>query len=190
MGQMLPHLHFDLGDILWFVGWVPTSSGAMVGACIGLFLLAMCERWISALRAVMEIHWRSRFVFVYSSMTLQSYNHTMPYRAEVARVNKHNTIPSTATPTKKSLWGPLADAPPFIPAYDLTRGVLQLGQSGLAYLMMLAVMCALSLVISRYPVCLLHRRTFQVGFLLSIVIGLGVGETLFGRYINPEAYLI
>jgi hypothetical protein len=77
MGQMLPHLHFDLGDILWFVGWVPTSSGAMVGACIGLFLLAMCERWISALRAVMEIHWRSRCVFIFASTTLQSQSHAI-----------------------------------------------------------------------------------------------------------------
>lgn len=28
----------------------------------------------------------------------------------------------------------------------------------------------------------LFDRTYQVGFILSIVFGLGVGETLFGRY--------
>lgn len=61
-GEMLPYLHFTKGDILWLTGWVPSSVGAMVGACIGLFLLAMCERWISALRAVMDVHWRLQYV--------------------------------------------------------------------------------------------------------------------------------
>ena len=60
MGQMLPYLHFTPGDMLWFLGWVPTSAGAMVGTCIGLFLLGMCERWIAACRAVMYAHWAKR----------------------------------------------------------------------------------------------------------------------------------
>lgn len=32
-----------------------------------------------------------------------------------------------------------------------------------------------------------YDRTFQVGFIFSIVIGLGVGETLFGRYASHAA---
>jgi solute carrier family 31 (copper transporter), member 1 len=79
-GQMLPYLHFTTGDILWFLGygsllqgfdvltihdifldrWVPKSTGAMVGACIGLFLLAVFERWLAASRALGEAHWRTR----------------------------------------------------------------------------------------------------------------------------------
>jgi len=31
--------------------------------------------------------------------------------------------------------------------------------------------------------------TFQVAFILSIVVGLGVGEMLFGRYANRGAHL-
>ena len=59
-GSMLPYLHFTPGDNLWFMGWVPQSAGAMAGACIGLFLLALVERWITACRAVMEVHWTKR----------------------------------------------------------------------------------------------------------------------------------
>ena len=55
--------------------------------------------------------------------------------------------------------------PPFIPAHDLTRGVVFAAQSALSFALMLIVM------------------TFNVGFILSIVVGLGIGETLFGRYI-------
>ena len=60
---MIPWLHFTPGDILWFYGWVPSSTGAMVGTCIGLFLLALVDRWIAACRAVMEVHWSKRYVF-------------------------------------------------------------------------------------------------------------------------------
>lgn len=60
VGQMLTFLHFTPGDTLWFQGWVPASSGAMVGACIGLFFLAVVDRWMGACRAVMEVHWRTR----------------------------------------------------------------------------------------------------------------------------------
>lgn len=59
-GSMLPYLHFTPGDNLWFLGWVPQTAGAMVGACIGLFLLALVDRWIAACRAVMDVHWSKR----------------------------------------------------------------------------------------------------------------------------------
>lgn len=59
-GSMIPYLHFTRGDTLWFLGWVPQSAGAMVGACIGLFMLALVERWVAACRAVMEAHWSKR----------------------------------------------------------------------------------------------------------------------------------
>ena len=60
VGQMLPYLHFTTGDMLWFLGWVPKGTGAMIGACIGLFLLAVVERWIAACKAVMYAHWSRR----------------------------------------------------------------------------------------------------------------------------------
>lgn len=57
-GQMLGYLHFaPLGDILWFPGWVPTRAGPMAGACLGLFLLAVLNRWLAAARAVAERSW-------------------------------------------------------------------------------------------------------------------------------------
>jgi|SRR5882762_1051694 copper transporter 1 len=64
IGNMIPYLHFTPGDNLWFLGWVPRSAGAMVGTCIGLFLLALVERWIAASRAVMEAHWIKRQVII------------------------------------------------------------------------------------------------------------------------------
>ena len=59
-GKMLMWFHFTPGDNLWFQGWVPKSAGAMAGTCIGLFLLAVVDRGISACRGVMEMHWARR----------------------------------------------------------------------------------------------------------------------------------
>lgn len=63
-GMMRPYLHFTPGDTLWFLGWVPQSIGAMVGACIGLFMLALLDRWVSAMRNVAEVHWARRYASI------------------------------------------------------------------------------------------------------------------------------
>ena len=54
-GNMLPYLHFTLGDILWLQGWVPGRSTTLFAACVGLFLLGLLYRWIVALRAALEV---------------------------------------------------------------------------------------------------------------------------------------
>ncbi|KAI9430453.1 CTR copper uptake transporter [Lactarius indigo] len=145
MGNMVMYLHFTPGDNLWFLGWAPRTAGAMFGTCIGLFMLAIAERWLSAMRAVMEMHWRTR--------------------AQIVRANNFNT--SSVATSKSSQ--PSYDTfrrriPPFILSYDVPRGIMRMVLASINFLFMLAVM------------------TFQLGFIFSIVIGLGVGETLFGRY--------
>ncbi|KII83723.1 hypothetical protein PLICRDRAFT_119044 [Plicaturopsis crispa FD-325 SS-3] len=150
-GTMKPYLHFTPGDILWFDGWVPASTGAMVGTCIGLFLLAIIERWIGACRAVMEVHWAARAEIAYSEKKSESVG--LPQangRTPLLRVRK---------------------APPFIAAHDVARGVMQIAQSALGYAFMLTVM------------------TFQLGFIMSLLVGLGVGEMLFGRFTSAGAHL-
>ncbi|KAG2099235.1 CTR copper uptake transporter [Suillus discolor] len=140
VGNMLSYLHFTPGDTLWFLGWVPKSLGAMVGTCIALFMLAVIERWIAACRGVMEFHWSQQAIIIAS--------------------DKLNTLPTRTSPTgfiKRF-------TPPFIPAHDISRGVMFAAQTLLDYLFMLTVM------------------TFQLGFIFSLGVGLGVGETLFGRF--------
>ncbi|EIM84484.1 CTR copper uptake transporter [Stereum hirsutum FP-91666 SS1] len=159
-GNMLSYLHFTPGDTLWFLGWVPSSKGAMVGVCIGLFLLALVERWLAAVRGVMEVHWAVRAQIELSN-----------------RLNVRAGLPTPGTNTDEKITSQRSSSllglprrgamPPFIPAHDISRGVLHVGQTALSFLFMLAVM------------------TFQASFIISIIIGLGVGETLFGRYLHP-----
>ncbi|KAJ7442030.1 CTR copper uptake transporter [Mycena latifolia] len=140
-GTMMTTLHFSLGDTLWFAGWVPQSKGALAGACIGLFVLALVDRWIAAVRAMMEAHWR----------------------AAVRAACKNAKGEDTTGKGKRGMRMTL-QAPPFVPAHDVMRGAMHALQAVLGFAFMLAVM------------------TFQASFILALVLGLGVGEALFGRY--------
>ncbi|KAJ3982371.1 CTR copper uptake transporter [Lentinula detonsa] len=149
-GSMLTYLHFTVGgDILWFQGWVPQGPGAMFGACVGLFLLALVDRWIAACRAMMEVHWAKRAQIAYANKLNANEN-----------ADKKRAVPPSTPGNVFSM----RRAPPFIPAHDIVRGILHAGQAALTFAFMLVVM------------------TFQLGFIIAIVVGLGVGETLFGRY--------
>ncbi|KAJ7495622.1 CTR copper uptake transporter, partial [Mycena latifolia] len=60
-GMMMTALHFTpLGDTLWFASWAPATGGAVAGACIGLFALALLERWVAARRTVLQAQWALR----------------------------------------------------------------------------------------------------------------------------------
>lgn len=58
---MKPYLHFTFGDALWFAAWAPQTNGAVVGACIGLVMLAMFERMLVGIRGVLELEWSRRY---------------------------------------------------------------------------------------------------------------------------------
>ena len=60
--MMKPWLHFTGADVPFFRGLAPNSGGAIAAACIVLFLMALFERGLSGLRAIMEARWRQRFV--------------------------------------------------------------------------------------------------------------------------------
>jgi solute carrier family 31 (copper transporter), member 1 len=58
--MMTPYLHFMTGDYLYLKTWHPTSTGAVAGACIGLVVLALFDRWLAATRGVLDLRWRQR----------------------------------------------------------------------------------------------------------------------------------
>ncbi|KAK7676995.1 hypothetical protein QCA50_020024 [Cerrena zonata] len=167
-GQMLMWFHFTPGDNLWFEGWVPQSAGAMVGTCIGLFLLALVDRWIGACRGMMEMHWARRAQILKSDRL----NHKgLPTSTSEKTKSAQPQHAHASTMTNLTNAVMLRDIPPFILAHDSMRGIIHAGQAALQFAFMLAAM------------------TFQLGFIFSIVVGLGVGETLFGRFASHAAHM-
>lgn len=59
-GTMTMYLHFTPGDSILFGPWIPKTSRAVFGTCVGVFLLAMVDRWFSAMAAVMNSYWNMR----------------------------------------------------------------------------------------------------------------------------------
>jgi len=125
-GKMLFYLHFTPGDTLWFQGWVPLSNGAMAGACIGLFMLALVERWLVAIRAMAEVVWRKQAEIAY----INAQNATLDSTSE-SHLFKPPTVASVIT---------LRSIPPFIPDNDIARGIMHAGQAALTLAFMMVAM--------------------------------------------------
>jgi copper transporter 1 len=59
--MMTPYFHWMANaDALYFKAWVPRTPGALAGACISLFFLAMFERFLGAAKGLLEAWWRRR----------------------------------------------------------------------------------------------------------------------------------
>ncbi|KIY64943.1 hypothetical protein CYLTODRAFT_357659 [Cylindrobasidium torrendii FP15055 ss-10] len=152
-GMMVPYLHFTTGDYLLFKAWVVASSGATVGACIGLFLLATLDRLLAAGRAVMEGHWQRRAQLTHAIRLNAS-------DTEIAALRSGSPMKESTT-----LHTVMARrAPTFVLSQEISRGVMFAIQSVFGMVFMLSAM------------------TFNVAFIISIIVGYGVGETMFGRY--------
>ncbi|KAM5538233.1 hypothetical protein V8D89_008120 [Ganoderma adspersum] len=174
MDMMVPYLHFTGGDNLLFEAWHPSSRGALAGACIGLVLFAIFERWVNGMRGVLEARWRQQALATMLSSTSENSCHASGSPSSVPGASKLKEVgtsgveevdinPSPSQPGRR-LPRPIRTFPPFIPSHDIPRGALFAFQALLYYVLMLAVM------------------TFQAGYLISIVAGLTIGEVLLGRF--------
>jgi len=152
---MKPYLHFTPGDALWFTGWTPSSSGAIFGACFGLFLLSIAERLLNLIRAIMDAEWARR---TQKKRELDGGQEPLPSTSpdprEIASPPRYRSSRLLTTSLISTA----------VIHIRIHRGILFALQSAIAYFLMLAVM------------------TYNASFFLSIVVGLGVGEVLFGRF--------
>jgi len=163
-GTMKPWLHFTEGENLFFMSWVPLSTGAVIGACIGLFMLALVERWVASMRGIMEGYWVQK---MNEKSLIQVVLPANDFSLHEKSLQLEYNGPSPPRPVVRARVNSLASlrrAYPFILSHEVARGFTHACQSALGYSLMLAVM------------------TFHAGYIISIIVGLGVGEVLFGRY--------
>jgi len=179
---MTPWLHFTGGDNFFFKSLHPSSHGAIAAACVVLVLIAIFERWVSALRGVLEAHWARSLTSFKSAATAKA---TSQATSATGRTKESSTKESEPVDIDvQSLQGTPSEqhsllrsgrvsrlSPPFIASHDLPRGAIFAFQALLAYLLMLAVM------------------TFQAAYIISIVAGLGIGEVLFGRMGSARSHI-
>ncbi|KIM48433.1 hypothetical protein M413DRAFT_440165 [Hebeloma cylindrosporum] len=183
-GMMIPYFHFAVGDSLFFESWQPRSAGALAGACLGLIVLCLFERWLAATRNVFNKQWRQRALDLTASHDLSVASQRIsPSSKTDSSETKELMIDGIQEISEQQLQPPAIASgsqgrtvksrsrtiPPFIVAHDVPRGILYAAQVLVVYLLMLAIM------------------TFQAAYFISIVLGLGIGETIFGRVGTVDA---
>ncbi|KAG8785900.1 hypothetical protein FRC12_017070 [Ceratobasidium sp. 428] len=153
MMMMTPYFHWMAdADALYFKSWVPRSAGALVGACIGLFFLAVFERFLGGAKGLMEAWWRRRQAAQLARTLVTPDN---------ASVHSHSKSIESGSALLMGATPPLIA--PFELVHDLARGAMQAVQSLIGFFLMLSVM------------------TYNGAFLIAVVLGLGIGEVAFAR---------
>ncbi|CAE6403454.1 unnamed protein product [Rhizoctonia solani] len=161
MMMMTPYFHWMANaDALYFKAWVPRTPAGIVGACIGLFCLALFDRFLDGARGLVEAWWR---------------------RQQASNVTQSLVTPDNASGHSytKSIEGgreylmgayPVPLVAPFEPTRDPIRGAMKAVQSLIGFLLMLSVM------------------TYNAAFLISVILGLGIGEVVFARLARSGAH--
>ena len=165
---------------LWFNTWTPTSVGGTFGACLGLFFLGVVSRILAVISAgaaqawsdslVLEGEARLALALASANAASSSTGHTIDHFGKARSDSSSSSSPDRSPPTlskehaRAASRREVALAPPFKMAHDLPRGVLFAFSSFVNYLLMLSVM------------------TYDVWFFVAVLLGLGVGETAFGRF--------
>ncbi|KAF9789188.1 Ctr copper transporter family-domain-containing protein [Thelephora terrestris] len=127
---MQMYFHTSGGDNLLFKSWAPSSPGAIAGASVAIFFLAILERLVGGLRGQLAAYWTSRAL-------------ERPIQEDTSSCRKSER-PSSSDGSKSIPASRKRTVPPFILAHDLPRGIVCMIQAAIAYLLMLIVMFVLS----------------------------------------------
>lgn len=159
-------LHFGKSDYLLFEAWRPSSNGAIIGASIAIFASGVLDRSLAAWRRSQEDHWRTRTLALLSKQPAHALSSSVPHRGKTisAREVVEETPRSDSSQDVRSTsYTILRSIPPFIPSHDIPRGIMHSIQTASSYVLMLIVM------------------TFNAAYIIPVILGLGMGEALFGR---------
>ncbi|KAK7058565.1 hypothetical protein VNI00_002201 [Paramarasmius palmivorus] len=115
--MMVPYLHFTKGaDVLLFKSIVPNSAGAIFGACLIFFVIAIFDRWFHAYYRGVERRFKAR-----TARLQEDY--------EGSTENLREGVKTAPAPKPK-----------FVLSHELSRAFLQGAVTTIHYLLMLVVM--------------------------------------------------
>ncbi|EEH33442.2 hypothetical protein PAAG_04492 [Paracoccidioides lutzii Pb01] len=144
--------------------WTPRSAGTYAGTCIFLIVLAVMFRALLATKSMLEHRWAaaamSRRYVVVAGQLPAAERIQMDPNASTGTLVSANGVEEKVR-VVASLKGQTA---PWRFSVDLPRALLVMVTAGVGYLLMLAVM------------------TMNVGYFMSVLAGVFVGDVVLGRY--------
>ncbi|ETI23164.1 hypothetical protein G647_04961 [Cladophialophora carrionii CBS 160.54] len=155
---------------LYGTGWTPSTGGAYAGTCIFLVFLAILLRLLFAGKSVLEQRWaiaarNRRYVRVQGRTT------------EAGRIDQDPDVKTGSLITVNGVEEHVkvvqarTQSTPFRLSVDVPRAVLTTLIAALSYLLMLAVM------------------SYNVGYFLSVLLGVFLGELAVGRYVQNDDHV-
>ncbi|KKZ59909.1 hypothetical protein EMCG_05295 [[Emmonsia] crescens] len=155
---------------LYTNAWTPRSAGGYAGTCIFLMLLAVLFRAMVAAKTQLEHRWAaaaySRRYVVVAGQTPEAERIQKDPNASTATLVTANGVEEKVKVITRPLNGPA----PFRFSVDLPRAALVMVLAGVGYLLMLAVM------------------TMNVGYFMSVLAGVFVGDLAVGRFGSSDAH--
>jgi len=148
---------------LYSLGWMPSGAAGYAGTCIFLIFLSVIMRVLMVTKAMMEARWRDqawrrRYIVV---------DGKTPLSERLSRDPDAKNGILTANGVEESVkivHGAVSGVQPWRFSIDLPRAIMVTIMGGIAYLLMIAVM------------------TLNIGYFLSILAGIFIGELAVGRF--------
>ncbi|KAK9454397.1 Ctr copper transporter family-domain-containing protein [Dipodascopsis uninucleata] len=159
MSSMDMLFHTSTTDSLFAAGWTPSSTGKYAGTCIFLIVLAVIYRFTHIIKHRSERYFTTRALDNRYRGSIKATRSDAVDTIEKSVDSSEACCPDAATPT-----GFFSPYRPWCFSSDVPMALIQTLLSGISYLLMLAVM------------------TFNVGYFLSVLGGIFLGELLLGRF--------
>jgi len=148
---------------LYSMGWMPSGAGGYAGTCIFLIFLSVILRLLMVTKAMMEARWRDqawkRRYIVVDGRTPASERLSKDPDAKNGILTA-NGVEETVRIVQNAVSG----VQPWRFSVDLPRAMMVTVMGGVGYLLMIAVM------------------TLNIGYFLSILAGIFIGELAVGRF--------
>jgi copper transporter 1 len=152
---------------LFSLAWMPTGPAGYAGTCIFLIILAITMRLLMVTKALLEIRWHDQAM----QRRYITVDGQKPFSERIISDPKSKGAVLSANGVEEHV-RVMINPGPSISAWrfstDLPRAALVTIMAGIGYLLMIAVM------------------TLNVGYFMSILAGIFIGELSLGRYLHSS----